>query len=180
LIFLALVVSSHSEYCKSYSQIRACDILLAFSERLTDEAKLDRVLPYLVSLLNDKAEIVKVAAIRTVTQLMALVTVVSPVNAHVFPEYILPRMQAFLPGSVSEPASLVRATYAACLGSLATSASRFLDMVATLRADGSLPTADPETEDGGSADAAFQGLFDNARAELIEIFKSYQSIDHGW
>jgi phosphoinositide-3-kinase, regulatory subunit 4 len=173
LIFLALVVSSIRNTARATAKIRACDILLAFSERITDEAKLDRVLPYLVSLLNDKADIVKVAAIRTLTQLMALVTVVSPVNAHVFPEYILPRMQAFLPGAPSEPPSLVRATYAACLGSLATTASRFLDMVATLRADGSLPTADPETEDGGSADAAFHGLFDNSRAELTEIFASH-------
>jgi phosphoinositide-3-kinase regulatory subunit 4 len=173
LIFLALVESSLRNTARATAKIRACDILLAFSERLTDEAKLDRVLPYLVSLLNDKADIVKVAAIRTVTQLMALVTVVSPVNAHVFPEYILPRMQNFLPGSPTKPGALVRATYAACLGSLATSASRFLDMVATLRADGSLPTADPETEDGVNADAAFQGLFDNARGELIDVFESH-------
>ena len=173
LIFLALVVSSLRSTARATAKIRACDILLAFSERLTDEAKLDRVLPYLVSLLNDKADIVKVAAIRTLTQLMALVTVVSPVNAHVFPEYVLPRMQTFLPGSSSNPAPLVRATYAACLGSLATSASRFLDMVATLRADGSLPTADPETEDGLTTDVAFHGLFDNARAELIDIFESH-------
>jgi phosphoinositide-3-kinase, regulatory subunit 4 len=173
LIFLTLIVSSLRNTARATAKIRACDLLLAFSERLTDEAKLDRVLPYLVALLNDKSDTVKVSAIRTLTQLMALVTVVSPVNAHVFPEYILPRMQAFLPGSTSEPGPLVRATYAACLGSLATTASRFLDMVATLRADGSLPTADPETEDGTSAEAAFQGLFDNARAELIGVFESH-------
>jgi phosphoinositide-3-kinase regulatory subunit 4 len=173
LIFLALLVSSLRNTARATARIRACDLLLAFSERLTDEAKLDRVLPYLISMLNDKSDIVRVAAIRTVTQLMALVAVVSPVNAHVFPEYILPRMQAFLPGSSSKPGPLVRASYAACLGSLATSASRFLDMVATLRADGSLPTADPETEDSVNADAAFQGLFDNARAELVEMFESH-------
>lgn len=170
LIFLALVVSSLRNTARATAKIRACDILLAFSERLTDEAKLDRVLPYLVSLLSDNADIVKVAAIRTVTQLMALVTVVSPVNAHVFPEYILPRMGEFLPGSAKKPSALLRATYSACLGSLATSASRFVDMVATLRADGSLPTVDPETEDGINTDAAFQGLYDNARGELIEVF----------
>ncbi|KAF4632148.1 hypothetical protein G7Y89_g5974 [Cudoniella acicularis] len=175
LIFLALVVSSLRNTARATAKIRACDLLLAFSERLTDEAKLDRVLPYLVSMLTDKADIVKAAAIRSLAQLMALVTVVSPVNAHVFPEYILPRMQAFLPGSGSqaEPGPIVRATYAACLGSLATSAARFLDMVATLRADGSLPTADPEIEDGANGDAAFQGLFDNARAELIDVFESH-------
>jgi phosphoinositide-3-kinase regulatory subunit 4 len=173
LIFLALVVSSLRNTARATARVRACDILLAFSVRLTDEAKLDRVLPYLVSMLNDKADVVKITAIRTITQLMALVTVVSPVNAHVFPEYILPRMQIFLPGSSSDPSPLVRATYASCLGSLATSASKFLDMVATLRADGSLPTADPETEDGADTTAAFQGLFDTAREELVVIFEGH-------
>ena len=173
LIFLALIVSSLRNTARATARVRACDLLLAFSVRLTDEAKLDRVLPYLVSMLNDKADIVKVTAVRTITQLMALITVVSPVNAHVFTEYILPRMQTFLSGSSSDPSPLVRATYASCLGSLATSASNFLDMVATLRADGSLPTADLDTEDGVDTTAAFQGLFDTARDELVEIFESH-------
>lgn len=173
LIFLTVIVSSIRHTARATSRVRACDLLLNFAERLTDEAKLDRILPYLVALLNDKADIVKVAAIRTIAQLMALVTVISPVNAHVFPEYILPRMQYFLaePGASLSP--FVRATYAACLGSLATTASRFLDMVATLRADGSLPTADPETEDGGNERVAFHGLYDNSREELVEVFESH-------
>ncbi|KAJ8060412.1 hypothetical protein OCU04_010740 [Sclerotinia nivalis] len=173
LIFLTLVVSSMRNTARATAKIRACDILLAFAERLTDEAKLDRVLPYIMTLLTDKSELVKVTAIRTVTQLLALVTVVSAINAHVFPEYILPRMQIFLPGSPTEPGALVRATYAACLGSLASSASKFLDMVATLRSDGSLPTSDPDADDAISGEAPFQGLFDTARAELIEIFEAH-------
>lgn len=173
LIFLTLVVSSLRNTARATARIRACDLLLAFAERLTDEAKLDRVLPYLVALLNDKADIIRVTAIRSLTQLMSLVTVISPVNAHIFPEYILPRMQYLLPGPGTNPSSLVRATYAACLGSLASTASRFLDMVATLRADGSLPTSDPETEDGGNAIAAYHGLYDNTRAELVEIFEAH-------
>jgi phosphoinositide-3-kinase, regulatory subunit 4 len=173
LIFLTLVVSSLRNTARATARIRACDLLLAFAERLTDEAKLDRVLPYLVALLNDKADIIRATAIRSLTQLMSLVTVISPVNAHIFPEYILPRMQYLLPGPGTNPSSLVRATYAACLGSLASTASRFLDMVATLRADGSLPTSDPETEDGGNAVAAYHGLYDNTRAELVEIFEAH-------
>lgn len=170
LIFLSLIVASVRNTARATAKIRACDILLAFCERLTDEAKLDRVLPYFIFLLTDKVDMVKVTAIRSIAQLMALITVVSPVNAHVFPDYILPRMQAFLPGATPAPKPLIRATYAACLGSLATSASRFLDMVATLRADGSLPTADPETEDGTGIDAGFQSSFDNARVDLVDNF----------
>lgn len=173
LIFLSLISSSIRNAARATAKVRSCDLLLAFSERLTDEAKLDRALPYLVALLNDKAAIVRMAAIRTLTQLMELVTVVSPVNAHVFPEYILPRMQVFLPGSSSESCSLVRATYAACLGSLATSASRFLDLVVTQKADGLLSFVDPESEETKIADPLLQEVFDNARMELIEIFANH-------
>lgn len=171
LLFLTLVVSSLRHTARATAKIRACDLLLAFSQRITDEAKLDRVLPYVVTLLSDKSNVVKVAAIRTLTQLMALVSVVSPVNAHVFPEYILPRMAAFLPGPTSQPPELVRAMYAACLGSLASTAKRFLDMVATLKADGTIQSADPELEDGANVEAVYQGLFDNSRAELIAMFE---------
>lgn len=172
LIFLTLVVASVRNTARATARVRACDLLLAFAERLTDEAKLDRVLPYVVSLLSDNSDIVKIAAIRTLTQLMAMVKVISPVNSHVFQEYILDRMAPFLDNPKSNPSPIVRATYAACLGSLATTASRFLDMVATLRADGSLPTVDPEAENLDNS-PVFYGLFDNARAELIEIFEGH-------
>ena len=70
LIFLTLVVSSLRNTARSTARVRACDLMLAFAERITDEAKLDRVLPYVVAMLNDHADIVKVAAIRTMAQLV--------------------------------------------------------------------------------------------------------------
>ncbi|KAI2624209.1 ARM repeat-containing protein [Hypoxylon sp. NC1633] len=182
LIFLTLVAASLRNTARTASKIRACDVLLAFSERLSDEAKLDRVLPYLMTLLNDDVDLVAIAALRSVTQLLALVTVVTPVNAHVFPEYIMPRMQVFLSGASRqpimgrerrEPSALVRATYASCLGSLATTASRFLELTAILRAEGSITTADPEVEAGSDPDAAFDGLFDNAQNELVGLFETH-------
>ncbi|KAI1142345.1 ARM repeat-containing protein [Hypoxylon sp. FL0543] len=182
LIFLTLVAASLRNTARAASKIRACDILLAFSERLSDEAKLDRVLPYLMTLLNDDVDLVAIAALRSVTQLLALVTVVTPVNAHVFPEYMMPRMQVFLSGASRqpimgkerrEPSALVRATYASCLGSLATTASKFLELTAILRAEGSISTADPEVEAGSDPDAAFDGLFDNAQSELVELFETH-------
>ncbi|KAH6659259.1 hypothetical protein BKA67DRAFT_509915 [Truncatella angustata] len=182
LIFLSLIAASLRNTARAASKVRACDVLLAFSERLTDEAKLDRVLPYLMMLLNDDVDVVAIAALRSVTQLLAMVTAVTPVNAHVFPEYIMPRMQVFLAGASRqlvmgkerrEPTALVRATYASCLGSLASTASRFLDMTAILRAEGSIATADPEIEAGSDAEAAFDNLFDNAQRELVELFENH-------
>ena len=70
LIFLTLVVSSLRNTARSTARVRACDLMLAFAERTTDEAKLDRILPYVATMLNDRADIVKIAAIRTTTQLV--------------------------------------------------------------------------------------------------------------
>ncbi|KAK2071129.1 hypothetical protein P8C59_005578 [Phyllachora maydis] len=84
LIFLTLVASSLRNATFAESKLKACDILLAFAERLTDEARLDRVLPYLVVLLSDESDAVVATAIRAITQLLNLVKVVTPVNSHVF------------------------------------------------------------------------------------------------
>ena len=75
LIFLTLVVSSLRNTARSTARLRACDLLLAFGERITDESKLDRVLPFVAALLNDKADIVKIAALRTITQLVDMTKV---------------------------------------------------------------------------------------------------------
>lgn len=173
LLFLTLVVSSLRNTARASSRVRACDVLLAFAERLTDEAKLDRVLPYLVTLLNDKADIVVITAIRTVTQLLAMVNAVNPVNAHVFLEYIMPRMAVGLFGSSNQPNPLVRATYASCIGNLATTAKRFLQMSSTLKATGTLAAADPDIESGSQSNASFDGMFDEAQQELIILFENH-------
>lgn len=173
LIFLTLVVSSLRNTARASSKIRACDLLLAFAERLTDESKLDRVLPYLITLLNDKADTVAITAIRTITQLLALVKAVNPVNAHVFLEYILPRMSIALHGNTNQPSPLVRATYASCIGSLATTAKRFLQMSTSLKAAGTITTADPDVESGARPDASFDDIFDEAQQELIAMFETH-------
>ncbi|KAL8833172.1 MAG: hypothetical protein Q9170_004429 [Blastenia crenularia] len=173
LIFLTLVVSCLRNTARATARLRACDLMLAFAERITDEAKLDRVLPYIIALLNDKSEIVKAAAIRTTSQLLALITVVSPVNANVFTEYIRPRLQNVIDGPLSPREHLVRAAYASCLATLARSSSRILDLVQALRADGSIPTVDPEIEDGVPSSAGYQNLFDVARLDLLEYFETY-------
>jgi phosphoinositide-3-kinase, regulatory subunit 4 len=176
LIFLTLVVSSLRNTARAASKIRACDVLLAFSERVTDEAKLDRILPYLVALLNDDSDLVIVSAIRAITQLLRLIRVLTPVNSHVFVEYILPRMSLVLTGHHSVPESLVRATYASCIGSLATTAKRFLEMAADLKADGSISAADPEVEPGKDIENAWDQLFDDAQQELVDLLEHHAKV----
>ncbi|KAI4252569.1 MAG: hypothetical protein LQ352_004231 [Teloschistes flavicans] len=173
LIFLTLIVSSLRNTARGTARIRACDLMLAFAERITDEAKLDRILPYLIILLNDRSDTIRAAAVRTITQLLALIHVVSPVNANVFTEYIRPRLQNIVEQSPSARKPLLRGTYASCLATLAHTSSRILDLVQALRADGSIPTIDPEIEDGVPASAGYQNLFDVVKLDLIVYFENH-------
>ena len=100
---------------------------------------------------------------------MELVEVVSPVNAYVFPEYILPKLKLF----TAHKNPSVRAMLASCLSSLADSASRFLNLAQDLRGQGVLPTADPEAEVGTAPESTYQALFDIARSDLATIFQEY-------
>ncbi|KAF8242959.1 ARM repeat-containing protein [Wilcoxina mikolae CBS 423.85] len=168
LIFLSLVASSLRNTSRTGARVRGCDMMLAFAERVTDESKMDRCLPYLVTLLGDENVVVQVAVIRALTQLMEIVEVVSPTNSHVFPDYILPKLSHF----VNSENALVRATFASCLASLANSASRFLDMAQALRADGVLPTTDPEAEAGYITTSA-QALFDTSKNTLVLYFQDH-------
>lgn len=176
LLFLNVVIASLRSTARASSRVKACELLLALSERLTDEAKLDRVLPFAIALLEDESDNVRIAALRTITQLLSIVTVLSPMNVFVFPNYVLLRLQKFIQHSSFKRSAPLRATYATCLASLATTASRFLDMMQALRADGSLPSTDPEAEDDVAMNAAYQESYDSTREDLIRHFEAQTKI----
>ncbi len=167
-LFLTLVCSSLRNTTKAASRLKACDLLVAFAERLPDEAKLDRILPYIVALLSDPAEAVQASAIRALTSVFEMIEVVSPINAFIFPEYIFPRLKIFLNEPPRGPNALVRAAYASCLASLAWSSNRLLDMVQAIRADGRLPAMG---DDAWAAPTSFQTLYDPSREELVGHFE---------
>jgi phosphoinositide-3-kinase, regulatory subunit 4 len=172
LIFLTVVVSNLRNTSKASAKVKACDLLLAFAERLSDESKLDRILPYVMIMLNDRSDVVKVAAIRTLAQLLSMVQVVSPVNAYIFPEYIFPRLQPFVSETISNPSPMVRAAYASCISSLAQSSLRFLDLIQALRTDTRLRSVIPAgSEADWTEDATFHNLYDVARADLLDYFE---------
>lgn len=168
LLFLTLVCSSIRNTAKSSARLRACDLLTSLALRLPDEAKLDRVLPYLAGLLSDDTDTVKIAALYAVTQLLESIQVVSPINAFLLPEYIFVRLRSFLPNDSLTPSALVRAAYASCLASLALSSARMLDMVQAIRADGRVPSLSDEVLTNGSS---FQNLYDVARSEIVPFFE---------
>lgn len=61
-----------------------------------------------------------------------LVTVITPSNAAIFPEYIIPNIKYL----VQDPEVSVRCTYAQCIVQLADTAVRYLEMGQALKAHG--------------------------------------------
>ena len=74
LIILALVTANVRTCLLPSSKVRALDVFLALAGHLTDEAKLDRMVPYIVDLVHDDTAIVRAAAVRTLTQVVRLFT----------------------------------------------------------------------------------------------------------
>lgn len=70
LLFLNIATSALRTTARATTRVRACEIMLMFSQRLTDEAKLDRVLPYILVLVQDVSDLVKVTALRSLAQLV--------------------------------------------------------------------------------------------------------------
>ncbi|GIZ41871.1 hypothetical protein CKM354_000516000 [Cercospora kikuchii] len=173
-ILLNVITASMRSSARAASKLRACELLLAFAEHVPDEAKLDRILPYVMPLLDDFSEMVQVAGLRTMTQLLALVRVVAPINSSLFTQYIFPRLQMFVKSNGFLHTPLVRATYAACLASLAETASRFLDVTQALRAGGSLPSN--EREDMGADPITSADAYDTARTAIHEQFEAQTKV----
>ena len=76
LIILALVTANIRNCSLPSSKVRALDVFLALACHLTDEAKLDRMVPYVVELLQDDAALVHLAALGTLMQVVSIFFVV--------------------------------------------------------------------------------------------------------
>ena len=134
------------------------DVFLALSVHLTDEAKLDRLVPYIVDLLRDDAAVVRAAALRTLLQVvgtlaricdhkltttkLSLVNAITPANASIFPEYIIPNIHPL----VNDPEVSVRSLYAQCIVHLADTAGRYLEMGQALKAHGTFKVVSDAVE----------------------------------
>ncbi|KAI8460705.1 VPS15 protein kinase [Phakopsora pachyrhizi] len=129
LILLSVLSSTIRNCAYPSSIIKGLDLYLVLVEHLADETILDRVLPYLVSLLNindtsSNCDLVKSKTLFCLTQVLLLVEMITPSNSSLFSEYLIPNLRHF----VNEPSELVRSTLGRCIGSLSLIAKRFLNL----------------------------------------------------
>ncbi|KAI9313626.1 hypothetical protein BX666DRAFT_1978506 [Dichotomocladium elegans] len=167
LIFLSFVCSLLRNVSYPSSKLKALDILLALGERLPDDIKLDRLVPYLMDLLTDQAALVRANAIKTLTQVLCMVESISPINARIFPEYILPSLREF----PKDPDVLVRTSYASCIAVLAETALRFLEMTQLLKTDNTFPMSDLDTDE-----LDFESAYDSSLHDLKSVIQEQVTI----
>jgi hypothetical protein len=89
-----------------------------------DEVRLERVVPFIVSLLVDDAPTVRCLALRTLVTLLDRVNDFPASDSRIFPEYILPALGRF----PSDGSELVRLTFTECIGKFAEISRRFLEI----------------------------------------------------
>ncbi|KAL7284649.1 hypothetical protein ACG7TL_001946 [Trametes sanguinea] len=177
LIILSLVCANIRNCYLPSSKVRALDVFLALCAHLTDEAKLDRMVPYIVDLLHDDAAIVRASALRTLMQVLMLVTVITPSNAAIFPEYIIPAIAHL----VRDTEVLVRCMYAQIIVPLADTAVRYLEMGQALKAHGTYKLS-PDTQEYDEAhfevsyDASINDLQNSIQEHLSALLVDPSSV----
>ncbi|GAA5967346.1 hypothetical protein JCM11641_000519 [Rhodosporidiobolus odoratus] len=129
VLLLSLLSSSLRNCVRPASVLHALDLLLALNRWITDETRLDRLLPFLVSMAEDDQASVRAAAVKGITQTLIFTTTLTPSNFDLFPEFVLPNLRPLS----TDPELLPRETYALCIPFLAQSAKRFVELGEVVR-----------------------------------------------
>ncbi|KAI9728150.1 MAG: Serine/threonine-protein kinase [Chrysothrix sp. TS-e1954] len=173
ILFLGIITSALRSTAHSSAKIRACDLFMAFCEFIPDEARLDRILPFVVGLLDDKSDTVRLVALRTLSRILQSTTANSQVHAYLFPEYIIPKLlDVMQPKRAAKPKPLVRIAYAQSMSSVVTSAARFLDTAQALKVEGSLPDPAAGISEDRSTVQPQQDVYDIAKGDLVKFFET--------
>ncbi len=138
LIFLAQVVCSTIQHLGfPQNRVLALCLLSRFGRHCDDEARLQRLIPYVMALLEDPAPIVRATAVRCLRSLLLRVGDFPASDEDLFPLYIFPALQR-LPLDSEE---LVRVAFAECLPTLAETSKKFLDTTCTTKLSRALSSA---------------------------------------
>lgn len=161
LVVLKLVFLLMRSLKQPESKLKACELVVALSERVSDECKLDCSVPYLCSFLDEFIERVGSAmwqkveesvpksnadnysvkvvckTLVSITTILQSCSAIPPIDLHMFPEYLLPKLTTLLASSNARPDhSLVRITIASCLPILASLSRKFWMMAKNFKSSG--------------------------------------------
>ena len=164
LIYLQLVLSTVRHVHRPASKLVALQLMKRIGRYTTDEARLQRIVPVAVSLLQDQDPLVRASAIEVLTSTISIVESFPPSDSKVFPQYIFKRVAHL----VTDPSLVVRLSFARCVAMLAETAHRFLDISHAVRlyeavGGGSANTVSGSQKEGTSS----SGVFGDDVAKLL-------------
>ncbi|GAV48373.1 hypothetical protein ZYGR_0I06700 [Zygosaccharomyces rouxii] len=126
LLFISYISHGLRHIASSTTKLRCIEMLAAFSQFLSDENKIDRVIPYLVTCFEDDYPNVQALALQAVSQILYTIKRVNPINENFFLDYLLPRLKRLL--QLSKQNTYMRMVLANCLGDFVTVANRFEEL----------------------------------------------------
>ena len=129
LIYLQVVLAPLRHVQRPSSKLVALEIIERSSKFLTDDARLQRIVPNVVSLLDDPNAVIRARSIRVLANVLSLLQGFSPSDSLLFPQYIFKRISHL----VHDDQLIVRMAFAESIALLAETAQRFLDVTHAAR-----------------------------------------------
>ena len=129
LIYVQQILSTIRHVQRPATKLIAMQLIQNMLPHVSDEARLQRIVPVMVALLKDSDALVRARALHTLTRTLVVLTSFPPSDAQVMPQYIFKRVAPLL----TDPCLSVRVALAQCMGGLAETAQRFLDISQAVR-----------------------------------------------
>ncbi|CCD22933.1 ubiquitin-binding serine/threonine protein kinase VPS15 NDAI_0A07790 [Naumovozyma dairenensis CBS 421] len=128
LLFISFISHSLRNIVSISTKQKCLQLLTTFAQFVSDENKIDRIVPYIVSCFqNDMANPdIQILTIQNLIQVLYPVERLNQLNENVFVDYLLPRLKNLL--SKCKDNSYVKMVFANCFGDLVSIANKFQDI----------------------------------------------------
>lgn len=169
VIFVQFILSTIRHTQRPSSKLVGMQLLLRLAKFSTDGVRLQRIVPTVVSILNDSDACVRSTAVTVLTTVLAMIEHFPPSDAQAFPQYILKRVAHL----VNDPVIMVRLAFVECMAQLAETALRFLDtchaikLYETVDGEGSMSDDDSSSKAMKQAMKSVESAFGNDAAKLL-------------
>ncbi|CAI4055435.1 hypothetical protein SKDZ_02G2040 [Saccharomyces kudriavzevii ZP591] len=96
LLFISYLSHSLRNIVSTTTKLKNLELLAVFAHFVSDENKIDRVVPYLVCCFEDSDQDVQALSLLTFIQVLSSVRTLNQLNENIFVDYLLPRLKRLL------------------------------------------------------------------------------------
>jgi len=176
MVLLQVVFSAVRHVQRTSSKFVALKLMHRIALFSSDDIRLQRIVPFVTSLLQDSEPIVRASSISVLASVLATVTSFPPSDAQIFPKYVFKKVAHL----ITDASLIVRVAFAKNMAILAETALRFLDIghsVSLYEAVAGRQSLDSSTKDG-NVRATKNAIFSEEAASLLSKQSgSYESND---